>query len=459
MGKVVVAGLLSYAVGVVVVAFAAPLYAKAGLVSRVRRDRWGQRSVPLCGGVGLLCGFACGLLFAHTVKAVAVVVVAAALFLLGTIDDAKGGLKPSQKLGVSLLFVAPLIPTGIYVNICFPYLGVVLSLLWFAGMAHAMNLLDNMDGVASGVGAVSALGLSIAALGWGEVEVGVMSAALCGAVLAVLVFNFPPARVFLGDAGSLPLGAALAALSVWATWREASGVLVSVLFPLLVLGVPLLDTLFVTTTRPLRGSRPFCGGRDHIAHRLAALGLSPRLVLLLFVGASAVATAGAVLARNNILWLLFCFLVVVAAGGVLAALLARYGQGGVRLRHIIKQKTAFLVAVFDVPLFGAAFLLAYLVRFGMTIPAVYHKTVAAALPVVVSAKIAAFLLGGAYEEALSLRRFGRCCALGTLVAIAVLTLAMRFADLSRLAFAADFGFCFLFCGAVRLLLRRFAYDD
>jgi len=117
------------------------------------------------------------------------------------------------------------------------------------------------------------------------------------------------------------------------------------------------------------------------------------------------------------------------------------------------------VAVFDVPLFGAAFLLAYLVRFGMTIPAVYHKTVAAALPVVVSAKIAAFLLGGAYEEALSLRRFGRCCALGTLVAIAVLTLAMRFADLSRLAFAADFGFCFLFCGAVRLLLRRFAYDD
>ena len=458
MGEVVVAGLLSYGVTVAVLLVAAPLYMRFGVVSRPRRDRWGRRVVPLCGGIGLICGLACGLLFAPVGKSFALVGVAVALFLLGTVDD-KGGLNPTKKLVTSFVVVTPLIAAGIYVNILFPYLGVPLSVLWFAGMAHAMNLLDNMDGIACGVGAVVAGGMAYTAAKVGDLSGGVMAAALCGACSGVLLFNFPPARLFLGDAGSLPLGAALAALSVWATWREASGLLVAVLFPLLVLFVPLMDTLFVVATRRLRGRHAFTGGRDHLAHRLAAAGLTDRRVFALFITAAAISTTAAIISRHHLYLMLIAFFVLTVGGALFGLVLSRFGPGAPRLRRIIASRATLIVAVADAPLFAVAFLLAYLVRFGSAALELYQQTLTLVLPVVVAAKVGAFFLSDAYEDVWSLRRLARCSVLASLAAAASLGLAVQFRNISRLALAADLIFSFSLSAAVRLLLRRFVHAD
>src|SRR5256712_386261 len=155
---------------------------------------------------------------------------------------------------------------------------VVLTLFWFVALTNAFNLLDNMDGVAAGVGAIAAFFLGVAYAHQAAWLHAALAWSLAGATLGFLRYNFHPARIFMGDAGSLFLGAALAGLAATSP-TVVSGSLVSILFvPLTIVTIPILDTALVTITRTLAGRSIAEGGRDPPPHRLVALGPGGRQV-------------------------------------------------------------------------------------------------------------------------------------------------------------------------------------
>jgi UDP-GlcNAc:undecaprenyl-phosphate GlcNAc-1-phosphate transferase len=160
--------------------------------------------------------------------------------------------------------------------------GLVLSLLWVVGLTNAMNFLDNMDGICAGIAAcVSLAFVGLAVLG-GQMETAVIAAAVGGACVGFLRFNFPPARIFLGDGGSLFLGYSLAALGVLSTRQTEFSL--SLLVPVAILAYPIFDITFVSITRYARGQSLTQGGKDHTSHRLARIKGSDRLTAIAIYG-------------------------------------------------------------------------------------------------------------------------------------------------------------------------------
>ncbi len=168
-------------------------------------------------------------------------------------------------------------------------------MFWIVGICNAMNLLDNMDGVSAGVAAIACLFFGAIGLHQGQIGVAIVSAALLGATLGFLRFNWHPATIFMGDAGSLLLGFILAALGIivgkptnieHSTW----------LIPIFILAVPIFDTTLVTISRLRRGLRVTDGGKDHASHRLVKLGLSIRQAAATIYLAALLSGAGSLLA-------------------------------------------------------------------------------------------------------------------------------------------------------------------
>jgi UDP-GlcNAc:undecaprenyl-phosphate GlcNAc-1-phosphate transferase len=163
---------------------------------------------------------------------------------------------------------------------------VAITVLWVLGITNALNLLDNMDGLAAGAGAIAAATLSAIALMRGDPGTAWLALGLAGACVGFLRYNFPPAKVFLGDAGSLFIGFVLAALTLRLE-LIGDGNLVHSAIPLLILGVPVFDMILVVLARAREGRPVYVGGRDHGSHRLASIGLSDREVAVAFYGAQA----------------------------------------------------------------------------------------------------------------------------------------------------------------------------
>ena len=158
----------------------------------------------------------------------------------------------------------------------------LLTLVWIVGVTNAFNLLDNMDGLSAGVAAIASAFFFILAAMNGQVAVAALSIALCGCALGFLRSNFHPARIYMGDAGSLFLGFLLAVIGIKLRFQAPREI--TFMVPVLVLGVAIVDTTMVTITRLAHRRNPFAGGRDHISHRLVFLGLSvPTSVTLVYV--------------------------------------------------------------------------------------------------------------------------------------------------------------------------------
>ena len=159
---------------------------------------------------------------------------------------------------------------------------ILVTVLWFLIVTNAMNFMDNMDGISAGAGAVACACFLVAAATNGQWFVAAVLALLLGALAGFLVFNVPPAKLFMGDAGSLVLGFLLAFLTVRTTYYggERSGAWYGVLMPLVVLAVPLYDFASVTLIRLAQGRSPFVGDLQHFSHRLVRRGLSNRHAML-----------------------------------------------------------------------------------------------------------------------------------------------------------------------------------
>jgi UDP-GlcNAc:undecaprenyl-phosphate GlcNAc-1-phosphate transferase len=152
------------------------------------------------------------------------------------------------------------------------------SVLWIIGITNAMNLLDGIDGLVTGVTACIALSLALIHIVAGNVIVALMTLALAGACLGFLPFNFSPARIFLGDSGSLFIGVTLAAISMFSVFKETT--LTVLIVPLVLFGLPIYDTSSVMVGRFRRGHSIFEGDKTHTHHRLLSIGLSHRQVAL-----------------------------------------------------------------------------------------------------------------------------------------------------------------------------------
>jgi UDP-GlcNAc:undecaprenyl-phosphate GlcNAc-1-phosphate transferase len=181
-------------------------------------------------------------------------------------------------------------------------LSVAVSVVWIVTITNAMNMLDNMDGLSAGVAAVIALFYLVATMIGGQWFVAAMAALLLGSCVGFLCLNFPPARIYMGDAGSLVLGLMLAIISVRTTYVEidVSDSLhgwYGVLMPLMLLAVPLYDFTSVTIIRAMAGKSPFVGDTNHFSHRLVRIGLSKRgAVVVIWLATAATGVSGMMLA-------------------------------------------------------------------------------------------------------------------------------------------------------------------
>lgn len=199
---------------------------------------------------------------------------AALVFALGVIDDRLVLGWFSKLLGQIVAAILLLASDNSGTVFLLTPFGLAMSLVWIVGLANAMNFLDNMDGLCAGIAAVAALSFVVLGTLAGDPGTALFAAALAGAALGFLRFNFPPARIFLGDGGSLFLGYALASLGVM-TSRNLNFSL-DLLVPVVALAYPIFDISFVSITRVARGQSLTQGGRDHTSHRLARIVGTPK---------------------------------------------------------------------------------------------------------------------------------------------------------------------------------------
>lgn len=247
-------------------------------------DRPGQgkshaNPVPLLGGVGIYIGFIIAFAIAgsQTIlqQSSAVLAGSTLITITGLYDDLRG-MKPLSKLIAQILAAAALIHGGIYARVTGIYLlDLALTVFWVVGICNAQNLLDNMDGLSAGVAAIACFFFTLLAVSQGQVIISAVSAALLGATLGFLRFNWHPATIFMGDTGSLLLGFLLASLGIQLRFPNDL-VAKTWMIPIIVLAIPIFDTTLVTISRLRRGLRLTDGGRDHVSHRLRKMGLGVR---------------------------------------------------------------------------------------------------------------------------------------------------------------------------------------
>lgn len=253
------------------------------------------------------------------------------LFAAGLVDDLRDlawGWKLLVQVGVGVGTVAAGVRLSLFMEGGPAWTDLVastLTVLWIVGITNAFNFLDNMDGLSVGVAAVSSLAFLAVAVLTGQDFIALFLAALLGACVGFLPYNFSPASIYLGDAGSMVIGYLLASLTVLFTFYGEGYPLFAVLVPLAVLAVPLFDTIVVIWIRLREGRSPFRGDNSHLSHRLVALGLSRSAAVLtiwlltLVTGVAAVLlyqvqTLGAVLVAAQVVLLLAIVVILETAG-------------------------------------------------------------------------------------------------------------------------------------------------
>ena len=199
--------------------------------------------------------------------------------IMGLIDDRKS-LRWQLRLGIQFACALVLVLAGVRVTLFWPFthplLGGAVTVLWIVGLTNSFNMLDNMDGLAASVGLIAAGLFCVAQVAGTSLFPPAVLLILMGALGGFLVHNHAPARLYMGDAGSNFLGFLLGAMTVLGTYHVTGmDSPFSVLTPLLVMAVPLYDTVSVVLIRLREGRSPFQGDRRHFSHRLVARGLTP----------------------------------------------------------------------------------------------------------------------------------------------------------------------------------------
>jgi len=281
------------------------------------------RSIPRLGGLALTAGFCVAVLAAlgaggwmgidllpKLTELIGVVLGGIALCVIGAIDDVRG-LRAVHKLAAQVLVATIAYACGFRIEaIALPFTGPLsmgvfalpVTVVWIVGITNAVNLIDGLDGLAAGVGFFAALTSFVVAFISGNQFVALLMAALMGVLAGFLFFNFNPARIFMGDSGSYFLGYVLATMSLTGALQQKASTAVSLLVPMIALGLPIFDTLLTMLRRILERRSVFSADRGHIHHRLLDLGLTHRRAVILLYGVCVVFTASAIAVSLGRTW-------------------------------------------------------------------------------------------------------------------------------------------------------------
>ncbi|MBU1662334.1 MAG: hypothetical protein KKD28_12780 [Chloroflexi bacterium] len=411
-----------------------------GLVADPRADRWHSKPTPKYGGIGIFLAFGIAVLVSMGLAPMEqqhwpLLAGAGLIFIIGVFDDFKR-ISPPAKLVGEIIAAAIVVFFGRNIDFfSLDILNIIFTFGWLVGITNAINLLDNMDGLAGGIAFIAAGLLSFLFWQSGTQSLLLISLALAGGVLGFLVFNFPPASIFMGDGGSLFLGFTLAALAI-ARVPKASDLLAVMGVPTLLFLLPILDTTLVTITRILRGQSPAHGGKDHTSHRLIAFGLSERQVVLSLYGVALLAgIIGTTLESIDYTISLILIPILLVSMALLTAYLGRLKvvgpdapsppQGAItRLMVGLTYRGRILEIGLDLVLISIACYLAFWIHLGSNVDIINLDIFLNSLPIALAGTYTSFFVFGIYRgvwQYISLRDLLRYAGavLGAVVLIAV----------------------------------------
>jgi UDP-GlcNAc:undecaprenyl-phosphate/decaprenyl-phosphate GlcNAc-1-phosphate transferase len=407
--------IIAFTASVILVPLVRWLSFRTGQVVAPRADRWHKHPTPTLGGVGMFIAFWVSLLIVNffgknhnlIVARWSILAAVVIMFAIGLYDDFKH-ISPPIKLIFQILAATIVIFFG-NITIEFfrwPIANIMLTFFWLVGITNAINLLDNMDGLAGGVALITAGFLSIFFWRTGYPELLILSLALCGSILGFLIFNFPPAKIFMGDSGSMFLGFSLAVLAI-ARHTQASNIFAIIGVPTLVLLLPILDTGLVAITRILRGQSPTIGGKDHTSHRLVAFGLSERQAVVVLYGIaiiSGLASIGLEALDYDLSLVLIPLLLIILS--LFVAYLARMKvvtehqdqtNGITRLIVTLTFKRRIFELIFDLLLIGVSYYLAFWTRFGLNMTSVSMNLFLLSWPIILGITYLSLYIFGVYR--------------------------------------------------------------
>jgi UDP-GlcNAc:undecaprenyl-phosphate GlcNAc-1-phosphate transferase len=442
-------------------------------VAQPKSDRWHTRTTALMGGIAIYGAVAVPIFYlsdfssvwkaiarsspqAHSLLLGGVIFIGTSfLFLLGLVDDFRN-IKPHTKLIGQILAASMVTFLGFRLN-WFDSLTVdtMATLFWIVGITNAFNLIDNMDGLCAGVGAVAAFSFAALYSDAAREAFGI-SLVLAGAMAGFLLYNFNPAKIFMGDCGSLVIGFSISVLALFFNETGPTNPVAIVAVPILVLLVPILDTSLVTVIRILSGRKASTGGRDHTSHRLVLMGFSERKAVLMLYLTGAVAGLAAVYVSTSDSLSSPAVIIPVAIAillmGVYLSQLRVYpekefsrlrGRSFTPVLMELTYKRHMMLVVLDFILIAFAYYLSYRLRFdGPQFP-YYFQVFMKSLPIVIGCKIAVFYVMGIYRgiwgfiSTSDVFVYMRACLVASLVTIAAVTFIYRFKDFSKGLFIID----------------------
>ncbi|HEV3217885.1 MAG TPA: hypothetical protein VGZ27_19320 [Vicinamibacterales bacterium] len=445
-----------------------------------RPDRWHSAATPGMGGVG----FAAAAAIACTAGAIAAGIfpyrpfefavpgAAVAMLIVGTLDD-RFQFSPLSKL-VSSLIVGAL--TVFVISAAegrsLPWPATLAAVVWFGGVVHALNLLDNMDGLAAGVGMIAAAFLAGLFAPIFKDFIVLYLWTVVGSLAGFLYWNSKPAKLFMGDSGSLFIGGTLAAASLIPLTMPGPSVVTSAAVVLLVLSVPLFDTGFVLVLRRLAGLKATRGGTDHVSHRLVSLGFSERntVRLLYLLGLSGGAIA--FLIQRDGLQLVLPVAVLFGVGlillGVYLARVRAYDAEDFRALNrssfgpLLKDLTFRWHAgqvLLDMVLITVCYYAAYHIRFEGEAFSTFSRYLALSMPAIIGCQLAALYLSGLYDRQwdtfslVDLFAVVRGVAGGSILSVLTAAYVYRLQGFSRAVFLIDGILLFVAVSATRMSFR------
>ncbi|MDQ3652225.1 MAG: glycosyl transferase [Acidobacteriota bacterium] len=468
---------LSFVLALALTPLVRALARRVGAVARPKADRWHKKPTAMLGGVAIFLSVALTQLatLRHTPSTLVVLAASAFLFAVGLVDDVLR-IKPYQKL-IGQVMGAALV---IYYGLTLPWtasapLNMAITIFWLVGITNAVNLLDNMDGLAAGIAAIASTTLAFSFLANGQPNEALMLGVFTAALIGFLIYNSHPASIFMGDCGSMFVGFFLSSTALLSASGGRSRSFLPVLaVPVLILFVPIFDTTFVTILRKLAGRSASQGGRDHTSHRLVALGMSERRAVWMLYGFAALSGMLALLVReariDTSLASILGFTVVLTLLGVYLAGVKVYDESeikAVRDKALfaflidLSYKRRFFEVLLDVVLIILAYYGAYALLFGSLAESGTRQLFLQTVPVLVFIKMAAFLVTGVYRGIWrytsidDLIVFAKAVALGSLGSVLTILFAFRFQGFSRTVFVIDGMLLLMMLAGSRMAFRLF----
>jgi UDP-GlcNAc:undecaprenyl-phosphate GlcNAc-1-phosphate transferase len=468
----------SFGLAVVLTPLVRALARRVGMVATPKTDRWHKKPTSMLGGVAIWLSVVVSyvLFVPKTPYGWVVIGSSTFLFFVGLVDDVVHT-KPYQKLIGQVLGSAFVI----YYGLRLPWthalsVDMALTIFWLIGITNALNLLDNMDGLAGGIAVIASAFLALSFISTGQYTDALMLATFTAALLGFLIYNSHPASVFMGDCGSLFIGFFLASSALVNVQGGRSRSFLPVLaVPILVLFIPIFDTTFVTVLRKLSGRGASQGGRDHTSHRLVALGLSERHAVWMLYGFAALSGLVAVMVQrvktDVSLAAIAGFTILLTLIGVYLAGVKVYDESEEALALKEKPLYSFLIdlsykrrvfeVLLDLVLIILAYWSAYAIKFGAFSDSPAWTLFLRTLPVLVFVKMSVFLAMGVYRGIWrytsidDLIVFAKAVVLSSIASVVAVLFKFRFEGFSRTVFLIDGLLMLMFLAGSRMAFRLF----